>query len=229
MNRSTRLLMLLDTLRGKRRPVTAAWLAETMGVSERTVYRDIAALAELGMPVDGEAGVGYMLRRETFLPPLMFNPDELEALVLGARWVRRQADAGLGAAALSALEKIARAAPPELREQIAGTSLYAPAWDQAADRPETTRMRLAIRNEQKVRFDYRDEADAVTRRVVWPFALSFMDGKELLAAWCELRGALRHFRLDRIADLAALGERYPVRRQELLRRWRAEHNISEDS
>ena len=127
MSRTNRLSLLMDALRGHRRPVTAAVLAARLGVSERTIYRDIQTLAGLGAPVQGEAGVGYMLRAGVFLPPLMFSPDELEALVLGARWVRHQGDDALAQAATGALAKIATATPRDLRDAMAETSLFVPA------------------------------------------------------------------------------------------------------
>ena len=126
MSRSGRLFQLMDALRGYRRPVTAARLAEQLGVSERTIYRDIQTLCSLGAPLEGAAGVGYRLKTGFFLPPLMFNMDELEALVLGARWVRCQGDAALAAAAQTALARIAAATPKDLRDDMAETSLWVP-------------------------------------------------------------------------------------------------------
>ena len=230
MSRTGRLFLLMDALRGNRRPVTAAVLAEKLGVSERTIYRDIQTLASLGAPIEGEAGVGFLLRAGMFLPPLMFNPDELEALVLGARWVRQQGDSGLAAAATNALAKIATATPRDLRDTMAETSLWVP------PRPETAineafmvPAREAIRNEHKLRIAYRDEQGAPSDRVVWPFALAFFEGRRILAAHCELRSAFRHFRIDRIADAVPTGERYPAQRRELLARWRADICFYEDS
>jgi predicted DNA-binding transcriptional regulator YafY len=230
MSRSGRLFLLMDALRGNRRPVTAAVLAERLGVSERTIYRDIRTLSELGAPVEGEAGIGFMLRAGTFLPPLMFNADELEALVLGARWVRRQGDAGLAEAASNALAKIATATPTDLRDSMADTSLWVAAGRDPGDSSTFVQpAREAIRHEHKLRIAYRDESGAESARVVWPFALAFFEGKRVLAAWCELRAALRHFRIDRIASADPTGERYPRRRRELLDAWRIEYNIPEDS
>lgn len=243
MSRSSRLMLLMDAMRSRRVPVTAAQLAQQLGVSERTVYRDIQTLAELGAPLQGEAGVGYLLRRGAFLPPLMFDADELEALVLGARWVRGQGDAGLALAARSALAKIAAAAPRDtcdVRDRIAGTSLWAPP-DPARiagaqpHSPHAQAAREAIRHEHKLRLHYRDEHGVATQRIVWPFALAFFDGVRLLAAWCELRDGNRHFRIDRIAAAeciaAAAGgnEAYPVRRAVLLEAWRRENGIEPDS
>ena len=230
MSRSGRLFLLMDALRAHRRPVTAAVLAEKMGVSERTIYRDIQTLAELGAPVEGEAGVGYMLRAGLFLPPLMFGADELEALVLGARWVRRQGDAELAKAASSALAKIATATPKDLRDTMAETSLWVPlGMAPGEDDGWVGPARLAIRHEHKLRIGYLDEAGSSSDRIVWPFALAFYEGKRMLAAWCELRMDFRHFRIDRINSLDSLDERYPTRRHALLKTWRRVNNISEDS
>jgi predicted DNA-binding transcriptional regulator YafY len=204
------MFQLMDALRGNRHPVTAGALAERLGVSERTIYRDIAALAELGAPVQGSAGVGYLLRSGFFLPPLMFSADELEALVLGARWVRRQGDAALAAAAASALAKIATATPKDLRDEMAETSLWVPISPPQPEHDAFVRpAREAIRRQHKLRIHYSDEHGRTSERTVWPFALAFLDGRRLLAAWCELRAAQRHFRIDRIrgGDLASLDAR----------------------
>jgi predicted DNA-binding transcriptional regulator YafY len=223
MSRAGRLFQLMDALRGHRRPVTAAALAEKLGVSERTIYRDIHALAQLGAPVDGEAGIGYVLRSGVFLPPLMFDPDELEALVLGARWVRHQGDAALADAAARALAKIATATPRDLRDHMAETSLWVPMGPSkpAAD-PFVQPAREAIRRQCKLRIDYRDESGKSSERTVWPFALAFFQDRRILAAWCELRDANRHFRVDRIARAEATEDRYPRPRHELIKAWRAE-------
>ncbi|WP_167761297.1 helix-turn-helix transcriptional regulator [Duganella callida] len=230
MSRTGRLFLLMDAMRGYRRPVTAARLAEQLGVSERTIYRDIQTLSGLGAPLEGEAGVGYMLKAGFFLPPLMFGADELEALVLGARWVRRQGDDGLAAAANSALAKIAAATPKDLRDDMAETSLWVPMGEdrQNASDIHVRPVREAIRYQHRLRMAYRDEHGAPSDRVVWPFALAFLEGKRLLAAWCEMRMAFRHFRIDRIAAVESLRQRYPARRHDLLKTWRKEHHIRED-
>jgi len=235
MSRTGRLFQLMDALRGNRRPLTAAVLAERLGVSERTIYRDMQTLSELGAPVEGSAGVGYLLRSGFFLPPLMFDADELEALVLGARWVRHQGDTALARAASSALAKIATATPKDLRDEMAETSLWVPLPPQASDAPAAPvrdawvqPAREAIRRQHKLRIRYRDEHGAASERVVWPFALAFFEGRRLLAAWCELRAAIRHFRIDRIAHAEPLAGRYPTPRHVLLKQWREENCIDED-
>jgi predicted DNA-binding transcriptional regulator YafY len=230
MTRTGRLFQLMDALRGNRRPVTAGALAERLGVSERTIYRDIQALAQLGAPVEGSAGLGYVLRNGFFLPPLMFDADELEALVLGARWVRHQGDDSLSAAADRALAKIATATPRDLRDHMAETSLWVPVGPTPA-RPDpfVRPAREAIRRQCKLRIAYRDEHDAASERVVWPFALAFFQERRVMAAWCELRDAIRHFRVDRIVQAELGSERYPTPRHALLKQWRAMHNIPEHS
>jgi predicted DNA-binding transcriptional regulator YafY len=230
VTRTGRLFQLMDALRARRRPVTAAALAGQLGVSERTIYRDIQTLAQLGAPVEGSAGVGYVLRSGFFLPPLMFDADELEALVLGARWVRHQGDEALSAAAERALAKIATATPRDLREHMAETSLWVPAGPQAAMPDAFVQpAREAIRRQCKLRIAYRDEKDSASERVVWPFALAFFQERRVMAAWCELRDAIRHFRIDRIVQAELGGERYPTPRHALLKQWRAMYDIPEHS
>jgi len=218
----------MDSLRGHRRPVTAVRLAEDLSVSVRTIYRDIQTLIDLGAPVYGEAGLGYLLRAGFFLPPLMFGEEELEALVLGARWLRGQGDPALAQAADSALAKIATASPKDLRDKMADTGLWAPRFRTPAEHPTGLKsIREALRRECKLAITYVDESGATTERVVWPIALAFFEGKRLLAAWCEMRNGFRHFRSDRIATLHVTHDRYPTRRAVLMKNWRRENNIPE--
>ena len=226
MSRTSRLFLLLDALRAHRRPITAARIASDLEVSPRTIYRDIQTLIELGAPIDGEAGRGYVLRTGFFLPPLMFSEDELEALVLGARWVERQGDAPLAHAASTALAKIATASPKDLRDTMAETGLWAPAMGANAEAPALAPLqplREAIRREQKVHIRYVNEAGAATERVIWPIALAFMERVRMVAAWCELRNGFRHFRTDRITSLTPLRQRFPRPRAALVKQWRKEN------
>jgi predicted DNA-binding transcriptional regulator YafY len=218
--------MLLDALRGYRRPVTATRLAEALSVSLRTIYRDIGTLIELGAPIDGEAGIGYVLRAGFFLPPLMFTEDEIEALVLGARWVERQGDTGLARAAGTALAKIATASPRDLRDRLAEAGLWALVLSSpgAAELPLQP-IREAIRREHKLRIAYVNESGEATERVIWPIGLAFMEKVRMVAAWCELRNGFRHFRADRIRHLTPLRLRYPTRRAALVKQWQAEQKI----
>lgn len=224
MSRTARLFRLMEALRGHRRPVTASYLAAELCVSSRTVYRDIQTLVGLGAPIEGEAGVGYLLRAGFFLPPLMFGEDELEALVLGARWVQGQGDAALAEAAARALTKIATASPRDLRDKVAETGLWAAPLPRQAGQ-STTLIREAIRRELKLEITYVDEVGQTTERVIWPIMLAFYEGKRVVAAWCELRSGFRHFRADRIASLTPTRTPYPTRRAALVKTWRTENKI----
>jgi len=227
MNRTERLFALMDALRRHRRPVTAASLADELAVSLRTIYRDVQVLIGLGAPIDGEAGLGYLLRPGFFLPPLMFDEDELEALVLGARWVARQNDSALAQAASNALAKIAAASPKDLRDAMANTGLWVATIATTGTVADIKLVREAIRRERKLRIAYVAETGAATERAIWPIAMAYYERRQTVAAWCELRGAFRHFRTDRITALTATEERYPRRRVELVEAWRRETNFSE--
>jgi predicted DNA-binding transcriptional regulator YafY len=217
-------------LRRHRQPVSGRALAEELGVSIRTLYRDIASLQAQGASIDGEPGVGYVLRPGFMLPPLMFSEDEIAALVLGSRWVADRADDRLGEAARNALAKIAAVLPADLRESVdASALLVGPGAPIAAGDAELATIRQAIKTERKLAITYVREdggggAGARTKRTIWPFALAFFDRVRMVVAWCELRQGFRHFRTDRIAALAVAG-RYPRRRQALLKEWRAVEGI----
>lgn len=221
MDRTERLFRLMDALRRRRLPVTAATLAGELSVSVRTIYRDIQTLIGLGASIDGEAGMGYVLRTGFFLPPLMFDDDELEALVLGASWVAGQGDEQLVRAARNVLAKVATASPKDLRDRIEDIGLWA--WP-VEDRGSVFlgQMREAIRRERRVHMSYTRADGEDSERVVWPIMLAFFERARVLVAWCELRQAFRHFRLDRIRTLRVPGESYPRRRATLVREWQKE-------
>ncbi|HET6397539.1 MAG TPA: YafY family protein [Pseudoxanthomonas sp.] len=220
--RAARLLHLLDELRRRRKPVRGAQLAERLGVSLRTLYRDIEALRGQGADIAGDPGVGYRLRGGFLLPPMMFQAEELEAMVLGARWVAAHADPALAAAANQALDRIVGILPEALRLQVETSGLFAPDLQPARPEPWLPALRQAIRDEHAVRIRYADAGGRCSERVVWPFAMAFLANVRLLAAWCELRGDFRHFRADRVLALENTGARYPDRRHRLLRRWSAQ-------
>ncbi|HEV7368244.1 YafY family protein [Arenibaculum sp.] len=220
MGRSQRLLDLIQVLRRHRLPVSGRTLAGELGVSLRTIYRDVATLQGMGAPVDGEAGLGYVLRPGFVLPPLMFTDEEIQAIVLGSRWVAKQPDHALSAAALDALAKIAAVLPDDLRDDLEGSTLLVGPRPPTAESIDLAAVRKAIRRERKLRIVYGDANAAVSERVVWPFALAFFDRTRLLAAWCEARQDFRHFRTDRLIELSETGERYPRRRAALLKEWR---------
>ncbi|MCF6123930.1 YafY family transcriptional regulator [Mesorhizobium sp. M7A.F.Ca.CA.001.07.2.1] len=220
MSRSERLLDLIQCLRRHRRPVSGQALADELGISIRTLYRDIATLQGQGAPIEGEAGVGYVLKPGFMLPPLMFSDEEIEAIVLGSRWVAKQPDQRLSAAAANALAKIAAVLPDDLREDLDASTLLVGPPAAVIESIDLGLVRQAIRNERKLGFLYRDAGGAASERVVWPFALGFFDKVRVVVAWCEMRHDFRHFRADRIAELQATNTRYPRRRQALLKEWR---------
>lgn len=221
LSRAERLLELLQVLRRHRQPVSGRILASELSISLRTLYRDIATLQGQGAAIDGEAGLGYVLKPGFMLPPLMFSEDEIEALVLGSRWVAQRSDAQLGAAARNALAKIIAVLPPDLRDDADNSSLLiAPGEMISTGENELPAIRRAIRNERKVAIDYRDDKGRDTQRTIWPFALAYFDRVRIVAGWCELRRDIRHFRVDRIVDLKVTDERYPRRRHALLKQWR---------
>jgi predicted DNA-binding transcriptional regulator YafY len=227
MSRSERLLTLIQVLRRHRRPVSGRVLAAETGVSLRTLYRDVATLQAQGADIEGEPGLGYVLRPGFMLPPLMFSEEEIEALVLGSRWVAQRADDRLGDAARNALAKIATVLPDDLRQGLdANALLVGPGQAIAGGSIDLAAVRRAIRGERKLAIAYRGPEGAETRRVIWPFALGFFDQVRMVVAWCELRQGFRHFRTDRILELAAIESRYPRRRQVLLKEWREMQGIS---
>jgi predicted DNA-binding transcriptional regulator YafY len=222
LDKTVRLFAIMDALRRHRHPVTAQALAEEFSVSVRTLYRDVQTLIGLGAPIDGEAGIGYLLRPGFFLPPLMFNADELEALVLGARWVQRQPDEGLAEAADAALGKIATATPQDLRDRLAETGLFVLPSNPQQRLPILSVIRQAIRDERKLLLNYQAENGAASERLVWPVALAFYHDRRTLAAWCEMRQAFRHFRVDRMAVAKPTDARLPKRRAVLFKDYMAE-------
>ena len=220
MARVDRLLELLDILRRRRAPVTGSQLAEDLGISLRSLYRDIETLRKRGAEIEAEAGLGYVLKPGFLLPPLMFSRAEIEALVLGSRWVAKRGDPELAVAAVKALAKIKAVLPAELRTEADATGLIVGPSESKAGRIDLALLRDAIRRERKLTIDYEDKTDRPSRRRVWPFALAYFDRVHVIAAWCELREDFRHFRIDRIAALNVEAERYPRRRAVMLKAWR---------
>ena len=227
LSRAERLLHLMQILRRHRQPVTGQALASELGVSLRTLYRDITSLQGQGAHIEGEAGLGYVLRPGFVLPPLMFSADEIEALVLGSRWVAERGDPRLGDAAKNALAKITAVLPSALRHEAESSALLVGPDNEGGQTDQLLfELRTAIRAERKVRLAYRDLKEEETTRIVWPFAVGFFDRCLVAVAWCELRQGFRHFRVDRIGSLTVLEEGYVERRQALLRQWREQEGIA---
>ncbi len=208
MRRADRLFELVQLIRG-RRLSTAAFLAARLEVSLRTVYRDVAALQAQGVPIEGEAGVGYRLGAGYDLPPLMFSTDEAKALAAAVRLARPRLDGPLSAAADRALSKILAVLPPAVRAAADSLPLYAPAFDGPDPvRERLARLRGAIEQRRKVALRYRDDAGRDSARTVRPLGCFHWGAVWTLGAWCELRGDFRSFRVDRIVELAWLDERF---------------------
>lgn len=208
MRRADRLFQIVLLL-DRGRAVTARELAEALQVSERTVYRDVADLSRSGVPISGEAGVGYLMRAGYRLPPLMFDADELAALALGSRMVRSWADPELGRAAERALLRIEAVLPKKLREDPARDALLVPGFHVPdAMRAPMAELREAIATQRKVSVAYTRADGADSERIIQPLGLVFWGETWTLGAWCELRGEFRSFRLDRIRSVAALDSHF---------------------
>lgn len=201
MRRADRLFQIVQILQ-HRRLTTAAMLAERLGVSERTVYRDIRDLGGSGVPIQGEAGVGYRLGKDFELPPLMFSHAEIQALVLGARMVESWADPELRAAAQSALEKVEAALPVSQRPRVHSTAMHSLSFHMPAEaRRRLGPLRTAINERRCVDLRYRDMKEALTERRIRPLGLFFWGRHWTLGAWCDLREDFRNFRVERIEGL----------------------------
>lgn len=228
MSRAQRLLDLVQLLRRHRRPVSGRKLAAELGVSIRTLYRDIVTLQGQGAPIEGEPGLGYVLKPGFMLPPLMFSEEEIEALALGSRWVADRADGALALAARDAMAKIVAVLPADMAGRVEEAALILGPGRKAVDAPQIdlAAIRQAIRAGRKAAIGYGDDEGRSSRRVVWPLALSFFEQVRVLVAWCELRQDFRHFRTDRLSSFEILDSRYPQRRQVLLKLWREREGIA---
>jgi len=226
MSRANRLLRLVQLLRRHRQPVSAAALGEELGVSVRSVYRDIDALRGQGALIEGAAGVGYVLRPGFLLPPLMFTDEELEAVVLGLRLTVEHGDAALGRAAAEVVAKLRAVLPRDLKVFVDETSLLAgPVRGRPPEQIDLAEVRRAIREQRKARIAYADGRGAQTERVVWPLALGFFERARVVVAWCEERADFRSFRADRIAGWTTSEGRFERPRAALLAEWRARESI----
>jgi predicted DNA-binding transcriptional regulator YafY len=220
MRKASRLFEIIQTLRLAAHPITALQMAERLEVSERSIYRDIAALQAMRVPIEGERGIGYILRPGFHLPPLMFSVEETEAIVLGMALTKRTGDRDLGAASARVLDKIAAALPAPLREALSSRSLHA--WGSAipaADAVDLGLVRRAIRDEERLEIDYRDEQARVTRRTVRPIALIYYSEAAVVVGWCELRQAIRNFRIDRTLTCQPTGSSFRGEGDALRKLW----------
>ncbi len=220
MRRADRLLQIIQIFRRHKSPVTAQRIASELEVTKRTIYRDIDALRISGVPIKGEAGIGYIIERGYDLPPLMFSADELEALMLGARMIAMQGDRTLARSANDAIAKIATVIPDRLQPTLLDASLYAPEFgDKVVDKIDVGIIRNALRVHQKLHIKYANAKGQSSDRVIWPIVLAYHKGVRLLAGWCQLRAQFRHFRVDRIIEISLHAEKIPERQVTLFSRW----------
>ena len=220
MRRGDRLFEIIEILRRAKGPISAQSIGEELGVTKRTVYRDVAALIGQGVPINGEAGVGYVLEPGFHMPPLMLTPDEIEAVMLGALWVQTRGEPELVLAAKKLITKLEAVAPEKYRTSYLEPVVSVAPGAQPEEVLGAAAIRLAIRRRKKIALAYSDNSGQKTRRVIWPILLGYRDTSRIIAAWCELRMGFRYFRTERIVEADALEDSIP-RRMDLLRaEWR---------
>lgn len=227
MTKSQRLLQLIQLLRENHHPVSACVLGDQLGVSIRTIYRDIETLNAQGAQIEGEAGLGFILKPGFLLPPMMWDANEIEALILGARWVSHIPDPPLKQAAQSILAKLQAILPQPQHRLFEQTTLYAINEWLAVNQQFVEHIRLATRQQKKLRIHYINEQQQISERIIWPITIGYFMDKMLLAAWCELRQNFRHFRLDRVQDCYILDAHYPPYKKQLFKEWRATQHATD--
>jgi len=213
MSKSARFFEIIQMLRAAKSPMLARDMADTLEVSVRTIYRDIASLQAMQTPILGEPGIGYVMRKGYDLPPINLDVDEAEAIALGLSMIARTGDGGLWQAAGRAARKL-NAVAPSTRQLIA--SSWGMDHSVAVD---PAQIRAAIRGEQKLEIAYSDEAGTQTQRVIWPLAVIYFSDSAIIVAWCVLRQGLRHFRLDRMMSCDTLDAQFVGQSGALLRLW----------
>lgn len=222
MTRTQRLFQLMQALRSLPAPVTAATLAQEMSVDPRTIYRDINTLREMGAVIDGEAGYGFTMIEDHALPPMGFENDELEALVLGLREVQEIGDPALSRAAGQALTKLQARLPEKQAHRLRHAALHVHRFTEIpAPGIDVRDLRRATWEEVRIRFGYRDRAGAATVREADPLTISYFDRSHCLLAYCHLRQDFRAFRLDRMEGLEVLEASFRPRRVPMLRDYMA--------
>lgn len=222
MRRADRLFDIVQTLRSVGHPLTAAALADRLEITVRTIYRDIAALQASRVPIEGAPGLGYVLRRGFDLPPLMFTADEIDAIAIGARHVRRLRDPKLQRAAENVLAKVTAVVPEDWRAYLRAAPFYVSEGSEPSPvGVDLAAVREAIRGHRKLAIAYLDGEGRRSERTIWPIAMAYYVDVTMIAAWCELRDGFRHFRADRILESRALDEHFSPGNGRLLAEWLA--------
>ena len=222
MTRTERLLELLQILRAQRYPITASTLSERLGISVRSLYRDIKTLQHQGVRIEGGAGMGYIVKSDFHLPPLNLSHEEINAITLGLNWVSHSTDDDFKNVARNALAKIHAVIPDELKNLIESQSYV------IGPSVFFKNIRDAIKKQRRVQIKYCDKKGAYSSRVIWPIGLAYMQSCWLLVAWCEMRNDFRHFRTDKISEMAQLDSMYRESRMALLKKWRIKEGIDEE-
>lgn len=223
MTRTQRLLTLLQILKENRYPITAEVLANKLQISVRSIYRDIESLRDQGAEITGEAGIGYQLKSGLLLPPLTFDINELEALILGLRWVESNTDKELSHSALRAINKINAVVTTQHQTLLEQNTLFVPTHQIIeVDHAIAKDMRFSLREEKKAQIYYKDAQNQLSTRIIWPIAVGYFQDSQVIAAWCELRQSYRHFRLDRIISYEVLSDNLPYPKSYLFSRWKKE-------
>lgn len=226
MGRSSRLLDIIQILRRSTAPMPARRIADTLEVSQRTIYRDILALQAMSVPIEGEAGIGYVLRDGYDLPPLTFTPEEVEAIEVGLSLIGRTGDSDLSAAAARVNRKIAAVIERRKETSPETSPLHVSRWNAVPPSRVAYRvLRQAIREERKLRLSYQDAVANLSERTIWPIALVYYVDTIILAAWCELREDFRHFRVDRIARCDVSADAFTGKSERLRSEWLAHHTL----
>lgn len=221
MPNSGRMFEIVQLLRSARSPLTAEVMAERLEVTKRTIYRDVAALQVAGVPIDGAAGIGYIMRCGYDLPPLMFTPEEIDAITVGLALIGRTGDRSLETAGASAAAKIEEVAAPHGAIAAEDRWLFASPWHAIPDPKIDMRiLRTAIRQERKLRIGYRDGSGNATERTLLPLALLYYIDGVILAGFCELRQDFRHFRHDRITSCEMTADCFSNDAVKLRQKWR---------
>lgn len=229
MRKAERLFEIVQFLRRVGGPVSAQQIAQELGSSKRSVYRDVAALIAQDVPIRGEAGVGYVLEKGFDMPPLMLTSDELDAAVLGAHWVASRGEPDLAKAALNLLAKIEVVVPERLRAHVLEPATSVAPIAPSFEAVNSSMLRNAIRAHKKLKIVYEGNSGARTNRVVWPILLGYRDAGRILAAWCELRSGFRYFRTDRMMSADMLEQRIPENARALRARWRCAMDLERAS
>ena len=217
---TNRLFGIIQILRSARHPIKAQHLADEMEVSVRTIYRDISELQNQYVPIVGEAGVGYVLQPGYDMPPLMLTINEIEAALLGAHWVSQRGDSTLVNGARDLIAKIQSIVPEHLQSIILDSPSVAPTITSIIpDTIDMNQIRQAIREQQKIHIHYTDNNNTNSQRTLWPFMVAYFESVRLVVAWCEDRGAFRHFRTDRIKHIDILPEIFPISCSALKKEW----------